>query len=64
MDNCCICLNNNFTNCKLTCNHILCIECLLLLDEPICPFCKKNIKKLPQNLLKIIQNNLRTKLMV
>lgn len=65
MDNCCICLNNNFINCKLSCNHILCIECLLTLVEPICPFCNKNIKKeLPENLLKIIQNNLRTKLMV
>ena len=65
MNNCNLCSNNNFINCKLSCKHNICIKCLLLLEEPICTLCKKNLtQELPENLLHIIQNNLRTKLML
>ncbi len=63
MNICSTCFNNNFIKCKLSCNHLICIKCLLLLDESKCPLCKKNInEELPENLLKIIKNNLRKKL--
>lgn len=63
MNKCCICFNSNFIKCHLSCNHLICIECLLLLEESKCPFCKKNINnEIPENLLKILKNNLRKKL--
>ena len=62
MNNCYLCSKNSFINTKLTCNHILCIECLLLLEETKCPYCKKNItNEIPQTLVYIIKNNLRKK---
>jgi len=65
MDNCNFCHKNNFIKTKLSCKHNICIKCLLLLEEPICTLCKKNLThELPENLLHIIQNNLRTKLML
>ena len=43
---CLKCDNMNYV-CKLNCNHLLCLNCLIKLNRKICPECKQPMKNLP-----------------
>lgn len=57
-NNCPICYNNKFYCITTNCNHKLCMECILLLQKPECPLCRRNLEnEIPKKLLEIINNN-------
>ncbi len=47
---CCICYEKNYVT-KTSCNHHICINCLMELKNIICPLCRKDLyNELPRNL--------------
>ena len=62
MDNCPVCFEEMKMKCITSCHHVICIECLLKLRKSDCPLCRKNLAlDLPNNLMKIINNNTNKK---
>lgn len=60
LDECCICYDdtNNFTM-KTSCNHSICLECILKLKTTTCPMCRQEFPKEIKELLsdRVQQNN-------
>ena len=43
MDNCPVCFEEIKMKCITSCQHVICIECLIKLHKPECPLCRKNL---------------------
>jgi len=41
-DKCCVCLEE--PNCLTECNHNICLECVNMLKEHICPLCRESFE--------------------
>jgi hypothetical protein len=53
---CCICYNDVLTL-FLTCNHIICLECITNIKKLCCPLCRAELSYLPKKIVDIINSN-------
>ena len=59
---CCICLESNNYSCYTTCNHLMCVDCLISLIKMECPICRKNLEsELSSKIKNIIIKNSENK---
>ena len=57
MNECCICYEDR-SKVVFSCNHIICLFCLLKLNNTSCPYCRKDLKlEIPDQILKIINKD-------
>ena len=57
---CCICYETPKPNtCIFTtsCNHTLCLSCLIKINKDICPYCRQELKDIPEEINKLLKIN-------
>ena len=57
---CCICYQTPQPNtCFYTtsCNHVLCLSCLIKINYDKCPYCRQEMKEIPDNIKKLFPRN-------
>ena len=57
---CCICYETPKPNtCIFTtsCNHVLCLSCLIKINKDTCPYCRQELKDIPEEIKKLLKNN-------
>ena len=57
---CCICYQTPGPNtCFYTtsCNHVLCLSCLIRINHDKCPYCRQEMKDIPDNIKKLFHHH-------